>query len=870
MSQSPKPPDPLDHFSPEHLAMLRDGSAISPEVIAERGYYSEQNTGELAALGFAPRQRRPGLVIPLHATDGSTPFYVLRPDSPRQIQDRKTGKVKTCKYEVPKDQTTRIDCPPRCRPMLGDPAIRLWVTEGQKKGDSLASKGAVAIALLGVWNWKGPNSLGGVTFANDWDYIALAGREVVICFDSDVMLKREVRMAMDRLTDHLQRKGAVVKAAYLPGGEGSKVGVDDYFAGGGTLEGLEAFIDAPHPVIKQAPSFGNSLPSIDAEEKDLRVISGQAWAAIKQANDPASLFLHGDIPSRLELCNDSIVIRQLTPDRLRHEAARAANWYSIGGAGDKVAIEAEMPPLDVIRDMLAYRQIPLPNLLRVVEAPVFATDGALQVEPGYHATSKTYYQPCHSASIPDIPEKPTDDDVKAAKSLILDDLLGEFPFVSPSDKAHAVALLLLPFARDMIPGPTPNHLIEAPIAGSGKGLLADALLTPALGKGVTLMAEARDDDEWRKRLTSALREAKAAIMIDNVARPLESGVLAAAITAPIWTDRILGYSETISLPVRCAWVTTANNPTMSTEIARRCVRIRLDPKVDQPWMREGFNHPDLRAWTSDNRGPLIGAALTLIRSWIAAGRPRAQLKPLGSFETWSFTLGGILQHAGITGFLDNLQAFYEAADLEGAVWRQFAETWWAQFQGGEVGTKELFPLAVEQDNFDLGKGAERSQRTVFGKALGRQRDRVIGKYRVVRTGEKHQASKWCLLLTEVGETSGNIGNIDEHSYPQPVENMKTDSQFSPGDNTEKNIDSMTSEGGNVIQRSPCSPTFANDNGNGHKPFVPSPEWQEIPEGAAVPPGGEYRMDMTTGRNYARWPDPEASPVAEGEPSVEAF
>ena len=120
-----------------------------------------------------------------------------------------------------------------------------------------------------------------------------------------------------------------------------------------------------------------------------------------------------------------------------------------------------------------------------------------------------------------------------------------------------------------------------------------------------------DDDEWRKRITAQLREGHAVILIDNVTRPLDSGVLAAALTATMWTDRLLGKNETVRVPVRCVWLVTANNPVVSTELARRFVRIRLDPKVDRPWQREGFRHADLRGWAVAHRGDLVAAALTL-------------------------------------------------------------------------------------------------------------------------------------------------------------------------------------------------------------------------------------------------------------------
>jgi hypothetical protein len=93
-----------------------------------------------------------------------------------------------------------------CQPQLADPRVPLWITEGQKKAAALASRGLCAVALLGVWNFKGKNEFGAATFLADWDYIALTGREVRIVFDLDVMIKSDVRKALQRLVEHLQRK----------------------------------------------------------------------------------------------------------------------------------------------------------------------------------------------------------------------------------------------------------------------------------------------------------------------------------------------------------------------------------------------------------------------------------------------------------------------------------------------------------------------------------------------------------------------------------------------------------------------------------------------------------------------------------------
>jgi hypothetical protein len=233
-----------------------------------------------------------------------------------------------------------------------------------------------------------------------------------------------------------------------------------------------------------------------------------------------------------------------------------------------------------------------------------------------------------------------------------------------------------------------------------------------------------------------------------------------ALTVPVWTDRILGVTRMVSVPVRCSWVVTANNPTYSTEMARRTVRTRIDPKVDRPQDREGWRHPELLSWVDDNRGELIWAFCTLVRSWVAAGRPRFTGKALGSFERWSHVIGGILEHVGIPGFLANQASFYDAADAETAVWRAFVAAWWEKYQDTEVGTADLFPLALETDDLDLGAGEARSQKTRFGKMLGAQRDRVIGDYRVVAGRKSHKVQRWRLQ-------PGYVGDVDVRFDPQP-------------------------------------------------------------------------------------------------------
>lgn len=442
----------------------------------------------------------------------------------------------------------------------------------------------------------------------------------------------------------------------------------------------------------------------------------------------------------------------LSIDRLRHELSLVARWLR---ETKEEEFEGCSPPLDVVRDLLVTPNPPVPFFNRLTRVPTFSSDGLLIGQPGYDEASGIFYDN-YGLEVSPVPNQPSKEDICSAMHSIKF-LINDFPFATQSDKAHAIGLFLLPFVREIIDGPTPLHLIEAPTPGSGKGLLTDALLMPSVGKHIGIITEARNEEEWRKRLTSCFREAYPVILIDNLSRPLDSGTVAGAVTAFTWSDRLLGKNETVSIPVRSLWVVTANNPIISTEIARRTIRVRLDPKVDRPWNREGFQCPNLRKWVMEHRNQLVWSGLVLVQAWLSAGRPRPTCKPLGSFEPWSEVIGGILQYVEVDGFLGNLHELYEVADLEGAAWRGFFEEWWTNFRDKPVGTGELFKVAETIEGLPLGRAeSERAFRTSLGKQLAKQRDRIIGDFRLIQAGTIKRALQWKLEFVGTGSCPESV------------------------------------------------------------------------------------------------------------------
>jgi hypothetical protein len=256
--------------------------------------------------------------------------------------------------------------------------------------------------------------------------------------------------------------------------------------------------------------------------------------------------------------------------------------------------------------------------------------------------------------------------------------------------------------------------------------------------------------------------------LDNAVGRTDSPALASVLTAERWTDRQLGRSEMLSLANHAVWLLTGNNPGLSMELARRSVRIRIAPAVDRPWQRQGFRHPDLLAWATENRPALVRAAITLVRAWLAAGRP-AHGRKLGSFEGWSEVLGGVLEVAGVGGFLGNLDRLYEEADAEGHMWREFVAAWWDQHGDKPVRCSDLNALCAERGLMEeaRGPGMDRSQQTKLAAALKGAKDhlrRLPGQHRAGPPAAQPELRVGALSRIQPGEPTDAGGDFNGTYY----------------------------------------------------------------------------------------------------------
>ena len=411
-----------------------------------------------------------------------------------------------------------------------------------------------------------------------------------------------------------------------------------------------------------------SKPEAELQYGELGANVDRAWAALIESMDPAmpSVMIRGNELVRwtergeLEPYN----ITSLT-DRL----SQSTRFYKVDKEGEQEAID---PPRAIADALLERDSSEYPNGFRVdsvVETPVLGSTGAVVDTPGHHPDDRLFYIPApglegvKAADVEDV------SDVEEARNFLLETFLGDFGFADESSKANALALLLTPFVREYIgDSPTPLFLIVAPEVGTGKSLLAQAALLPSCGL-VPLTSETKNEEEQRKRITASLLSGTRAMVLDNITGSVTSAVLAGAITSGIWTDRRLGQTEQLVLPIRNVWVATGNNLDLTDDNMRRAVPIVLDPGEVRPSDRPkaAYRHEDLLGWAKKERAALVKAALTLVKHWTegeahldvmhekfirSERRQRAEMT-LGSFEKWGETVGGILAAASVKDFLKN-------------------------------------------------------------------------------------------------------------------------------------------------------------------------------------------------------------------------
>ncbi len=295
----------------------------------------------------------------------------------------------------------------------------------------------------------------------------------------------------------------------------------------------------------------------------------------------------------------------------------------------------------------------LRELVRVnlVQMPVMRKDGRMDLLPaGYDAESGVYT----------LRGGPVIDGAMGVEtaSALLNDYYGEFAWADVDaesglsrSKAVAIteALALFGIGLQPVEAARMGFLNRANTQGGGKSLIAQMAITPSFG--LPKNTPRAGEEEMRKVLDAAAMQGASYLFFDNLKNHLESSLLEAFMTSPVWSGRVMATQTFFEAKKSTVLLITGNNLTLSPDLQRRV--LQCDVHVENFDLQEQRLKRELNPVVlsrSAMRGEFLSALWAVMRNWDKVGRPPAgtREKPyrVATFAEWSDIFGGMVQAAG--------------------------------------------------------------------------------------------------------------------------------------------------------------------------------------------------------------------------------
>lgn len=454
---------------------------------------------------------------------------------------------------------------------------------------------------------------------------------------------------------------------------------------------------------------------------------------------------------RDELPLGALRLCEVTPPWLTERFALVAKWKRWQER------EQEWRPIDPPQQyattyLAKTGQWRAPVLAGIIECPTLRQDGTLLSKSGYDPTSGLFVD--YTGPALTIPDQPSRADALAAMAT-LKEPYSEFLFADPAvGLSIALAATLTAIVRRSL-RTAPLFAFDAPVMGSGKGLLVKIAALIATGRPAALLSQGKDEAEDEKRLGSLLLAGVSMMNLDNIERPVGGQLLNSMLTEPTCNPRILGKSESPEMPCNLTVCATGNNLQFVGDMVRRVLICRIDPGCERPDARQ-FSR-NLNDWVPANRPRLLAAALTVLRAYIVAGKPKQPITPYGSFEEWS----GLVRSALV--WLGEADPCLSRASLEEddpvlASLHSVLPLWFGQIGDRIVTTNEVAGIASGDLLLALLEisGQRRDPDKVDPKRLGRwltkYKGRVSSGLKIVRGEDEHKKiALWRVI------SAGNAG-----------------------------------------------------------------------------------------------------------------
>lgn len=453
-------------------------------------------------------------------------------------------------------------------------------------------------------------------------------------------------------------------------------------------QGYQAFKEQQQSVEGTIYLEPSKLPeSVDAAEKLLlRKLdhiyqrSGKLVRVTQVSNSPK------DKKALIRRSPDATVIKEIDQSFLTVYLTKAGSFISIEGrSGNPRRVDC---PERISKYLIAKQAWDIPVLVGIINAPTLRANGTILDCPGYDSISGLLFLP-GDHTFEKIPQQPTLDDALSAKNVLLN-ILQDFPFEGEASRSVALAAILTALIRKSI-STAPLFGFTAPKMASGKSLLADVVALISTGKPNSVIAQAENETEEKKRILAVLIEGDPIICYDNIEKPFKSASLCSILTQYEYKDRLLGGNETRTVLTNATFLVTGNNLVFMGDISTRSLLCKLDPQVERP--EERHFALNLREHIPQYRSQLVKAGLTILRAYYVAKKPSQSIKPFGRFEEWSDWVRSAVIWIGMTDPCESRNDI-ESSDPVRILLSSFFTAWHAIFDSRAVKVKELVEQAM--------------------------------------------------------------------------------------------------------------------------------------------------------------------------------
>lgn len=403
-------------------------------------------------------------------------------------------------------------------------------------------------------------------------------------------------------------------------------------------------------------------------------------------------------------------------------------------------------PDKVAKTLLARREWDLPVLTGIIQAPTLRPDGSILEIPGYDKATGLFFNPGNT-QFKSIKPNPTKDDALSAIKLLLH-IIKEFPFENEESRSVAISGILTALIRRSIPT-APLHGFTAPKMANGKSLLADVIGLIANGKDNSVISQAESEAEEKKRLLAVLAEGDLIVCYDNVEKPFGSPALCSALSQTEYKDRVLGSTKNISVPTNALFLATGNNLTFVGDITTRTILCTLNAQCERPEERK-FKL-DLRSYIPNHRNELVHAALTILRAYIVAGRPKQPISQFGRFEEWSDLVRSATVWIGMEDPCKSRREIENSDPVRLAIKTLFS-AWFAVFDNTPIKVKTIIDNDSEELKEALSIFLQDSSSNNKGISLGRKLEsynkRIEGGFQLERMSTHQGSATWRIVKLE--------------------------------------------------------------------------------------------------------------------------